>query len=99
MSSAAYASYRGACFDRAVSARRYRLPRSEILLFNEGSSAARWLSSRLIPSHKDSRQWQELTFPQLQSLTAEQRTELEAKFLPTDEQSFVQYYAKLFKQK
>jgi protein transport protein SEC23 len=90
-------SYRKACQDRANGQSAHRLPKPEILSFNEGSSASRWLQVRLIPSHKDSPQWQETTFPQLKYLTPQQREQLLEKFLPTDEPSFVQWYSALFK--
>jgi hypothetical protein len=53
--------------------------------------------ARLVPAHKDAPEWQELTFPQLQQLTPEQRAELQEKLLPTDELSFVEWYHATFR--
>jgi hypothetical protein len=99
VSTHAYDAYRHACVDRATAHSRHRLPRPEILTFNEGSSASRWMQVRLIPSHKDTEEWQNLTFPQLRTLTSPERQELIDKFLPTDEISFVQFYHTLFTHK
>ena len=96
MAGPAYESYRIACLDRAAAATRFRLPRAEILSFKEGSSAARWMQVRLIPSHKDSSDRQELSFPQLKLVAPDQRKQLTDKFLHTDEMSFVQFYLSLF---
>lgn len=92
----AYDAYRQACLDRASAHSKYRLPAPEILSFAEGSSASRFLQARLSPSHNDSPGMAELSFPQLRMLTPQQRQELTAKFLPTDDQSFFQYYQRLF---
>lgn len=88
-------SYRRACLDRAASQSQWRLPRPDLLSFNEGSSASRWLQVRLIPSHKDLPEQQEQTFPQLKGLTHGQRKEVTDKFLPTDEPSFRQFMQQL----
>lgn len=77
--------YRSAFSSRASSSSRHRLPSPSILMLQEGSSQSRWLQCRLIPSHKDPQQWQQLSFPSLQQMTQQQRQQLCQKFLPTDE--------------
>ena len=91
-----YDAYRAACLDRALSASLYRFPRPEILLFNQGSSAARWLQVRLAPSHKDTQREQDTHFPQIAGMPQEMREALVKSFLPTDEPSFLQYFRGLF---
>lgn len=96
MSGPAYAAYRSACVSRAQAATRWRLPRAEVLVFAEGSSAARWMLARLAPAHQDPPAWQEEAFPQLRLLDPAQRQQLQSKFFPTDELSFAQYCQKIF---
>jgi len=79
----------------ALESARHRFPKPQILQFKEGSSMARWLQCRLVPSHKDSPEEQNLCFPQLDELTAENRAKLMAKFHRTDDLSYNQYFRKL----
>ncbi|XP_076924692.1 protein transport protein SEC23 A-like isoform X1 [Bidens hawaiensis] len=68
-----------------------RFPAPRILAFKEGSSQARYFVSRLIPAHKDPPYEQEARFPQLRSLSAEQRTKLKSSFIHFDEPSFCEW--------
>ncbi|KAG6784971.1 hypothetical protein POTOM_010685 [Populus tomentosa] len=65
---------------------RFLAPR--ILAFKEGTSQARYFVSRLIPAHKDPPYEQEARFPQLRSLTIEQRMKLKTSFIHFDDPSF-----------
>ena len=91
-----YDYYRQGCIQRAADQSQYRVPAPELLVFEAGSSAARWLQCRMIPTHKDSMSLQNLSFPPVQSLTQKQRQELIQQFPPTDDQSFVEYFQQLF---
>src|SRR5688500_5181277 len=103
--------FRDACRDRAIQAASARVPSPQILMFKvsqslrviagslsqEGSSEARWLVCRLIPSHKvpismcrrveltainqDTASQQLASFPQLGYMTEPQRRMLVDKFL------------------
>lgn len=72
-----------------------RFPAPRILAFKEGSSQARYFVSRLIPAHKDPPYEQEARFPQLRSLTTEQRTKLKSSFLHFDDPSFCEWMRSL----
>ncbi|GAB2227509.1 hypothetical protein Droror1_Dr00009331 [Drosera rotundifolia] len=80
-----------ACRTLAEEITESRFPAPRILAFKEGSSQARYFVSRLIPAHKDPPYEQETRFPQLRSLTVEQRTKLKSSFLPLDEPSFCEW--------
>jgi len=75
----------------AVDRANNRFPRPYIMQFRERSSMARWLLCRLIPSHKDSKENQLQSFPELGQLTEAQYQALLRKFHNTDDFSFVQY--------
>ena len=62
----------------------------------EGSSQARHLMSRLIPSHKDTAAEQLQSVPQLATLSVPERQALCDKFVETDEPSFFQYLRALY---
>ncbi|XP_051152195.1 protein transport protein SEC23 [Andrographis paniculata] len=72
-----------------------RFPAPRILAFKEGSSQARYFVSRLIPAHKDPPYEQEARFPQLRTLTAEQRTKLKSSFIHFDDPSFCEWMRSL----
>eukprot|EP00741_Cyanophora_paradoxa_P003500 tig00000711_g3398.t1 len=79
----------------ALAAQRYPTPEQHI--FREGSSPARLLSARLVPSHKDSPAEQAADFPALRALPEHARVALQAKLqsLATDAPSFRQHLAAL----
>lgn len=80
-----------ACRTLAEELTEERFPAPRILSFKEGSSQARYLGSRLIPAHKDPPYEQEARFPQLRSLTPEQRGKLKSSFLHVDDMSFCEW--------
>ncbi|KAL6968724.1 Protein transport protein Sec23A [Sarracenia purpurea var. burkii] len=84
-----------ACRTLAEELTEMRFPAPRILAFKEGSSQARYFVSRLIPAHKDPPYEQEARFPQLRTLTAEQRTKLKSSFLHFDDPSFCEWMRSL----
>lgn len=80
-----------ACRTLAEELTEQRFPAPRILSFKEGSSQARYFVSRLIPAHKDPPYEQEARFPQLRSLTSEQRTKLKSSFFHVDDLSFCEW--------
>eukprot|EP01090_Pellita_catalonica_P003204 TRINITY_DN12846_c0_g4_i1.p1 TRINITY_DN12846_c0_g4~~TRINITY_DN12846_c0_g4_i1.p1 ORF type:complete len:589 (+),score=80.93 TRINITY_DN12846_c0_g4_i1:128-1768(+) len=76
---------------------KYRLPQPRVLSFREGSSMARCLQCRLIPSHKDSPEEQKQSFPALAALPEEKYKALLAQFHHTDEITFNQYLRQIYK--
>ncbi|KAK9035674.1 hypothetical protein V6N11_077708 [Hibiscus sabdariffa] len=66
-----------------------------ILAFKEGSSQTRYFVSRLIPAHKDPPYEQEARFPQLRTLTIEQRVKLKSSFIHFDDPSFCEWIRSL----
>jgi len=94
VSGPAFAAYRSACLARGAAAGRWRLPQPELMACREGSSAARWITARLQPAHKDGLDGPQSALP----LSAEQRAELSAKLLPTDELSFQGWRRNLLQQ-
>ncbi|KAB1200432.1 Protein transport protein SEC23 [Morella rubra] len=84
-----------ACRTLAEELTEVRFPAPRILAFKEGSSQARYFVSRLIPAHKDPPYEQEARFPQLCSLTTEQRMKLKSSFLHFDEPSFCEWMRSL----
>ncbi|CAH9069568.1 unnamed protein product [Cuscuta epithymum] len=80
-----------ACRTLAEELTELRFPAPRILAFKEGSSQARYFVSRLIPAHKDPPYEQEARFPQLRTLTTEQRTKLKSSFLHFDDPSFCEW--------
>ncbi|GAB4830645.1 Protein transport protein Sec23A [Ancistrocladus abbreviatus] len=84
-----------ACRTLAEELTESRFPAPRILAFKEGSSQARYFVSRLIPAHKDPPYEQEARFPQLRSLTAEQRAKLKSSFLHFDDPSFCEWMRSL----
>ncbi|GKV23320.1 hypothetical protein SLEP1_g33064 [Rubroshorea leprosula] len=89
------ASALAACRTLAEELSELRFPAPRILAFKEGSSQARYFNSRLIPAHKDPPYEQEARFPQLKSLTTEQRTKLKSSFLHFDDPSFCEWIRSL----
>ncbi|XP_044493429.1 protein transport protein SEC23-like [Mangifera indica] len=84
-----------ACRTLAEELTEFRFPAPRILAFKEGSSQARYFVSRLIPAHKDPPYEQEARFPQLRSLTTEQRAKLKSSFLFFDDPSFCEWMRSL----
>ncbi|XP_058077782.1 protein transport protein SEC23 A-like [Magnolia sinica] len=84
-----------ACRTLAEELTEQRFPAPRILAFKEGSSQARYFVSRLIPAHKDPPYEQEARFPQLRSLTTEQRARLKSSFLFFDDFSFCEWMRSL----
>ncbi|XP_073149831.1 protein transport protein SEC23 A [Henckelia pumila] len=84
-----------ACRTLAEELTEMRFPAPRILAFKEGSSQARYFVSRLIPAHKDPPYEQEARFPQLRTLTAEQRTKLKSSFIHFDDPSFCEWMRNL----
>eukprot|EP00301_Raphidiophrys_heterophryoidea_P004533 c11963_g1_i3.p1 GENE.c11963_g1_i3~~c11963_g1_i3.p1 ORF type:complete len:396 (-),score=105.69 c11963_g1_i3:1182-2369(-) len=76
-------------FANKVASQRY--PCAVIKTFKEGASMARWLQCRMVPSHKDRTDLQPHFFPQIASLTPQQRNELTARLPITDEKSLHQW--------
>lgn len=72
-----------------------RFPAPRVLTFKEGTSQARYLQSRLIPAHKDPPYEQEARFPQLRTLSSEQRANLKSKFFSVDDWSFCEWMRSL----
>ncbi|KAL6065862.1 Sec23/Sec24 trunk domain containing protein [Balamuthia mandrillaris] len=72
-----------------------RWPQPQLMIFKEGSSMARCLQCRLIPSHQDSLEEQRHSFPQIMELSQQQYAKLMSKFHRTDEISYSHYYRKL----
>ncbi|KAL8522680.1 hypothetical protein ACS0TY_012860 [Phlomoides rotata] len=84
-----------ACRTLAEELTELRFPAPRILAFKEGSSQARYFVSRLIPAHKDPPYEQEARFPQLRTLSADQRTKLKSSFLHFDDPSFCEWMRNL----
>uniref|UniRef100_A0A5B7A2S4 Protein transport protein SEC23 n=1 Tax=Davidia involucrata TaxID=16924 RepID=A0A5B7A2S4_DAVIN len=84
-----------ACRTLAEELTEMRFPAPRILAFKEGSSQARYFVSRLIPAHKDPPYEQEARFPQLRTLSIEQRTKLKSSFLHFDDPSFCEWMRSL----
>ncbi|AES82283.1 protein transporter Sec23-like protein [Medicago truncatula] len=89
------ASALAACRTLAEELTEFRFPAPRILAFKEGSSQARYFVSRLIPAHKDPPYEQEARFPQLRTLTSEQRTKLKSSFVHFDDPSFCEWMRSL----
>lgn len=84
-----------ACRTLAEELTEMRFPAPRILAFKEGSSQARYFVSRLIPAHKDPPYEQEARFPQLRTLSMEERTKLKSSFIHFDEPSFCEWMRSL----
>ncbi|PSS14752.1 Protein transport protein like [Actinidia chinensis var. chinensis] len=84
-----------ACRTLAEELTEMRFPAPRILAFKEGSSQARYFVSRLIPAHKDPPYEQEARFPQLRTLTTDQRAKLKSSFLHFDDPSFCEWMRSL----
>ncbi|KAM7274981.1 hypothetical protein ACFE04_016847 [Oxalis oulophora] len=84
-----------ACRTLAEELTELRFPAPRILAFKEGSSQARYFVSRLIAAHKDPPYEQEARFPQLRTLTTEQRTKLKSSFIHFDDPSFCEWMRSL----
>ncbi|KAE8697230.1 Sec23/Sec24 protein transport family protein isoform 3 [Hibiscus syriacus] len=84
-----------ACRTLAEELTELRFPAPRILAFKEGSSQARYFVSRLIPAHKDPPYEQEARFPQLRTLTTEQRMKLKSSFIHFDDPSFCEWIRSL----
>jgi len=84
-----------ACRTLAEELSEQRFPAPRILSFKQGSSQARYFVSRLIPAHKDPTYEQESRFPQLRTLTPEQRARLKSSFIQFDDHSFCEWMRSL----
>ncbi|OAY70337.1 protein transport protein SEC23 [Ananas comosus] len=84
-----------ACRTLAEELSEHRFPAPRILAFKEGSSQARYFVSRLIPAHKDPTYEQEARFPQLRTLTLDQRARLKSSFIHFDDYSFCEWMRSL----
>nr|CAD1829698.1 unnamed protein product [Ananas comosus var. bracteatus] len=84
-----------ACRTLAEELSEHRFPAPRILAFKEGSSQARYFVSRLIPAHKDPTYEQEARFPQLRTLTPDQRARLKSSFIHFDDYSFCEWMRSL----
>lgn len=84
-----------ACRTLAEELTELRFPAPRILAFKEGSSQARYFVSRLIPAHKDPPYEQEARFPQLRTLSADERTKLKSSFVHFDDPSFCEWMRSL----
>lgn len=84
-----------ACRTLAEELTELRFPAPRILAFKEGSSQARYFVSRLIPAHKDPPYEQEARFPQLRTLTSDQRMKLKSSFIHFDDPSFCEWMRSL----
>ncbi|KAJ4820758.1 Protein transport protein SEC23 [Rhynchospora pubera] len=84
-----------ACKTLAEELSETRFPAPRILSFKEGSSQARYFVSRLIQAHKDPTYEQEVRFPQLKTLSQEQRSRLKSSFLNFDDYSFCEWMRSL----
>lgn len=84
-----------ACRTLAEELSESRFPAPRILAFKEGTSQARYFVSRLIPAHKDPAYEQEARFPQLRTLSADQRAKLKSSFLHFDDPSFCEWMRSL----
>ena len=71
---------------RLLTSQRYPTP--TVLHCKEGSSMARFVISRLCPSHHDTPEEQLSSFPALNHLSLEERSALSQKFTRTDSPSF-----------
>nr|CAB3477069.1 unnamed protein product [Digitaria exilis] len=68
---------------------------TDIFIWLQGSSQARYFVSRLIPGHKDPTYEQESRFPQLRTLTPDQRARLKSSFIHFDDHSFCEWMRSL----
>ncbi|KAJ6791714.1 protein transport protein SEC23 [Iris pallida] len=84
-----------ACRTLAEELSEHRFPAPRILACKEGSSQARYFVSRLIPAHKDPPYEQEARFPQLRTLTPEQRARLKSSFIHFDDYSLCEWMRSL----
>ncbi|CAA6663666.1 unnamed protein product [Spirodela intermedia] len=82
-----------ACKTLAEELTEQRFPAPRILSFKEAPSSLPRL--RMIPAHRDPPYEQEARFPQLRSLTPDQRTRLKSSFLHFDDPSFCEWMRSL----
>lgn len=74
---------------------RGRFPVPSVKVFNQGTSAARYMVSRLVPLHRDAPHEQDARFPPIRLLSPNERKALMDTFLPTEEPSFVLWMREL----
>lgn len=74
---------------------RGRFPVPQIKVFNQGSSPARYMVSRLVPLHRDAPHEQDARFPPIRLLSTNERKALMDTFLPTEEPSFILWMREL----
>ena len=72
-----------------------RFPVPQIKVFNQGSSPARYMVSRLVPLHRDAPLEQDARFPPIRLLSPNERKALMDTFLPTEEPSFILWMREL----
>jgi hypothetical protein len=90
---AAEARAAAAAFGEKLAKGRFPVP--QIKVFNQGSSAARYMVSRLVPLHRDAPHEQDARFPPIRLLSPNERKALTDTFLPTEEPSFVLWMREL----
>lgn len=74
---------------------RGRFPVPQVKVFNQGSSPARYMVSRLVPLHRDAPHEQDARFPPIRLLSTNERKALMDTFLPTEEPSFILWMREL----
>lgn len=63
-----------------------------VVVAQDGTSWSRYLTSRLIPSHKDPIEEQLKGFPELEGVPVAELEGLRAKFPPTDDESYREFF-------
>jgi hypothetical protein len=86
---------RAAARSLASTLARGRFPIPRVRIFDEGSSAARYMVSRLAPLHRESTHEQDARFPPARLMTPEERSATIAALPPTEEPSFVGWMREL----
>ncbi|GJP56794.1 hypothetical protein CLOM_g15842 [Closterium sp. NIES-68] len=74
---------------------RGRFPTPRVLCFTEGTPEAAFMTARLTPTHKDPLAVQELLFPPLREMRAEERAAVRAKLPPSPEPGFTDWLRSL----
>ncbi|CAM9571631.1 unnamed protein product [Choristocarpus tenellus] len=83
---------RQACLEHISSSAASRFPSAPVAFLKDGSSWSRYLTSRLIPSHKDSPEQQLMGFPALASVPRAELEGLRCKLPQTDDPSYHTYF-------
>ncbi|CAN0575448.1 unnamed protein product, partial [Ectocarpus sp. 12 AP-2014] len=69
-----------------------RFPYAPVVFLKDGTSWSRYLTSRLIPSHKDPVEEQLRGFPNLAGVPEAEVEQLRAKLPPTDDESYREFF-------